>query len=179
MPAKCVAWFRLVCCCEWKEQIVSYRVTYFGIVGTQATSAPDAVDSSSSPAIATDTSVQSQSPWEYTTGEEGGGESEDSVWNTDLRAGSDGFTEPISQLSQISQISQWSELSSTSNLDAVISFLETQDASETNRYCRSFALAEEEEEGRRRAVKSRADSVLLCVCVCVSESKHCRLNTPC
>ena len=81
----------------------------------------------------TDTSVQSQSPWEDTTGEEG--ESEDSVWISDLQGCTDGFTEPISQLSQISQVSHWSELSSTSNLDAIISFLETQDTSETTRYC--------------------------------------------
>uniref|UniRef100_A0AAV1TQB4 Nudix hydrolase domain-containing protein n=1 Tax=Peronospora matthiolae TaxID=2874970 RepID=A0AAV1TQB4_9STRA len=91
----------------------------------------DPIDSSSSPAVVTDTSVQSQSPWEDTTGEEG--ESEDSGWISDLQGCTDGFTEPISQLSQISQVSHWSELSSTSNLDAIISFLETQDTSETTR----------------------------------------------
>ena len=91
-----------------------------------------AAETSSSFAAETDTSALSESPLGYTTTEEG--ESEDSLWNRDFQSCGDEFTEPISQLSQISQASQWSNLSSTSNLDAIISFLETQDTSESNRY---------------------------------------------
>ncbi|GMF51757.1 unnamed protein product [Phytophthora fragariaefolia] len=99
---------------------------------TSAAVVQDASPGPSSPPVAeTDTSALSQSPHEDTTAEEG--ESEDSLWNSDFQPCGDGFTEPISQLSQISQASHWSELSSTSNLDAIINFLETQDTSETNR----------------------------------------------
>ncbi|CAI5714111.1 unnamed protein product [Peronospora destructor] len=88
-------------------------------------------ESSSPRAAETDTSALLQSPPEYTTAEEG--ESEDSLWNRDVQSCGDGFTEPISQLSEISQASHWSDLSSTSNLDAIIKFLETQDTSEPDR----------------------------------------------
>ncbi|RLN15246.1 hypothetical protein BBJ28_00007118 [Nothophytophthora sp. Chile5] len=84
-------------------------------------------------------STLSQSPREYTTAEEGESE-ESSLWSNDFQpdaADGDGLLEPISQLSQVSQASHWSELSSTSNLDAIISFLESQgqsqDASESTR----------------------------------------------
>ncbi|RLN92749.1 hypothetical protein BBJ28_00023698 [Nothophytophthora sp. Chile5] len=73
----------------------------------------------------------------YTTAEEGESE-ESSLWSNDFQpdaADGDGLLEPISQLSQASH---WSELSSTSNLEAVISFLDShgqsQDASESARY---------------------------------------------
>ncbi|CAH0484415.1 unnamed protein product [Peronospora farinosa] len=98
---------------------------------TESTSNIVQTESSSPPAAETDTSALSQSPPGYTTAEEG--ESEDSLWNRDFQSCGDGFMEPISQLSQISQVSQWSDLSSTSNLDAIIHFLETQDTSEPNR----------------------------------------------
>ncbi|KAG7396900.1 Nudix hydrolase 15, mitochondrial [Phytophthora boehmeriae] len=88
---------------------------------------------SSPHAAETDTSVLSQSPREYTTVDEGDSE-ESSLWSTtDFQPDGDGFLEPISQLSQMSQASHWSELSSTSNLDAIINFLETQDASDNSR----------------------------------------------
>ncbi|KAG1684546.1 hypothetical protein DVH05_010959 [Phytophthora capsici] len=91
---------------------------------------PSSPGPSSPPIAETDTSVLSQSPREYTTAEE---DSEESLWNNGFPPGGDGFTEPVSQLSQLSQASHWSELSSTSNLDAIINFLETQDTSEANR----------------------------------------------
>ncbi|CAH0480589.1 unnamed protein product [Peronospora belbahrii] len=85
----------------------------------------------SPPAAETDTSAFLQSPPGYTTTEEE--ESEESLWNRDFQPCGDGFTEPISQLSQISQVSHWSGLSSTSNLDAIMNFLETQGTSEVKR----------------------------------------------
>lgn len=56
------------------------------------------------------------------------------MWPGDFDA--DAQFEPVSQLSQISQISQashWSELSSTSNLDEIISFLESHDKGDSER----------------------------------------------
>ncbi|DAZ96197.1 TPA: hypothetical protein N0F65_012387 [Lagenidium giganteum] len=71
------------------------------------------------------------SPREITSAEEGGCESEDSMWADDMQ-GDDGG-QGLSQMSQLSQLSHWSEFSSTSNLDEIINFLEKQDVTETER----------------------------------------------
>lgn len=106
-------------------------------------------------------STLSNSPRENKTSEE---DSEEKEWINDFQFCEDGFNEPTSQISHFSQTSQWSELSSTSNLDAIINFLETQDTSETNRL--EMLLAENAQ------LKEQKTNVRVGVGVLLMSKKH-------